>query len=256
MYKGFNLKIDDSSPTLSEIIKKYGACSDTFTKKKELARQSIKTYMKNDGIDAKKLQEDWFQSIKADVFISHSHADEALAMAMAAAMEQELGLRCFIDSCVWGNSDELLRDIDNTYCTGASPNSYSYRKRNRSTSHVHMMLQGALVRMIDQTECVIFLNTPRSMVADARMTDESRTASPWIYAEVLATQIVREQDLGREIPIREKVKMEGNIVQASMPAFYHDLNLKHLTSLSPRAFARWLASGRKGTAALDELYVG
>lgn len=49
---------------------------------------------------------------------------------------------------------------------------------------MHLLLQGALAKMIDRCECLIFVNTPNSI----KMTDvqnETNTASPWIYSEML-----------------------------------------------------------------------
>lgn len=256
MYKGFNLKFSETSDLGSRLLTQYGALSDKFRTRKDSAKRSISSYLKNGAIDARRLQRDWFESVNADVFISHSHADEALAMAVGAALEDRLGLRCFIDSCVWGNADELLKEIDNKFCMRPSGDVYDYDKRNRSTSHVHMMLQGALTKMIDRTECVVFLNTPQSMVSDTGLTQESQTASPWIYAEVLATKLIRQQKLDRKIELRRKAVVESDSMAFdSMPDFYHDLDLEHLTHLLPYQFEQWLATGRRGEAALNYLYL-
>lgn len=255
MFKGFNLKFSDASGIGGRLLTQYGALSENFRTRKSNARSSISGYLKNGAVDARRLQEDWFQAVKADVFISHSHSDEALAMAIGSALEHKLGLRCFIDSCVWGNADELLKEIDNEFCLRPSGNIYDYDKRNRSTSHVHMMLQGALTKMIDRTECVIFLNTPQSMVTGTGLTQESQTASPWIYAEVLATKVIRQQKLERKIEGHRKAAMEEAMVLDSMPAFYHDLDLEHLTQLLPHEVERWLETGKRGVEALDYLYL-
>lgn len=41
---------------------------------------------------------------------------------------------------------------------------YDYNLRNYTTSHVHMMLATALTEMIDNTECIMFYNTPNSVL--------------------------------------------------------------------------------------------
>ena len=255
MYKGFNLRFSDSSYYAGELLRNYGAQADAYRIRKANARRSIADYLRNGGIDAQKLQDDWFQSVGAHVFISHSHADEDLAMAIAAALEDKLGLRSFIDSSVWGNADELLKEIDNEYCMRPSGDMYDYDKRNRSTSHVHMILQGALVKMIDRTECVIFLNTPQSMVASEEMTKESRTASPWIYTEILTTKLIRKQEPKRKIEVSGRAVFESvkAAADSALPAFYHDLALQHLSPLSAPEFDTWLLSGTRGEAALNTL---
>lgn len=47
------------------------------------------------------MQVSWFPQIKADVFISHSHSDEKLAIIFAGWLYNAFGLTAFIDSCVW-----------------------------------------------------------------------------------------------------------------------------------------------------------
>lgn len=42
-----------------------------------------------------------------------------------------------------------------------------------------MMLNGALAKMINSTECLIFMNTPNSIKAQD-VENENKTASPWI----------------------------------------------------------------------------
>ena len=55
---------------------------------------------------------------------------------------------------------------------------YDYNKRNYSTSHVHMMLSTALTMMMDEAECVIFLNTPNALSTKDIV---HKTESPWIF---------------------------------------------------------------------------
>ena len=59
-------------------------------------------------LDADKIQKSIFPQHDIDVFISHSHADEDEAIRIALSLEN-IGLTSFVDSCVWGYADELLR---------------------------------------------------------------------------------------------------------------------------------------------------
>ncbi|WP_425218985.1 hypothetical protein [Ralstonia solanacearum] len=255
MYQGFNLTLDDDSVEGRWLKRQYVNYSSKHEARKASTCDSISGYLKGGAIDAKKLQEDWFQSVKADVFISHSHADETLAVAIAAALEDKLELKCFVDSCVWGNSEVLLKEIDNKYCVHSNGTSYDYDQRNRSTSHVHMMLQGALAKMIARTECVIFLNTPKSMVTKDELENETRTGSPWIYTEVLTTKLIEKQSLERPYKLLGKRTLESaGVVMDGLPPFYHDLDLEHLTPMNTSDFTRWLSTVQRGTRALDELY--
>lgn len=254
MYTGFNLTFNEKSPYGAQLVRQYGG-GEKYQARKKGAREHISRYLKNGAIDARKLQEAWFQSVNSDVFISHSHADEEVAIALAEVLEVKLGLRCFVDSCVWGNAEALLKEIDNEYCRRPSGDVYDYDRRNQSTSHVHMMLQGALAKMIDRTECIIFLNTPRSMVTDDELRNESLTGSPWIYSEVLTTRLIEKQRPKRPLKtyLRESLESE-KMAMDSMPPFYHDLDLSHLEKLSMTDFSKWLSTNTRGEAALDALY--
>lgn len=66
-------------------------------------------------IDGKSLKELWFPKGRYHVFLSHSHGDIALARYLKAWLSYFCGLRCFIDTDVWENAYDLLRDLDKKY---------------------------------------------------------------------------------------------------------------------------------------------
>ena len=156
-----------------------------YEKTKTDIQNSLKEFIGKDGVvDGSGLQESWFSTKqKFDVFLSHSHTDEKLAISLAGFLKRELNLNTFIDSCLWGYSNDLLREIDEKYCRHSNGTSFDYDKRNYSTSHVHMMLSIALSRMIDKCESVFFLNSENS-ISIAEEISKERTASPWIYNEL------------------------------------------------------------------------
>ena len=132
--------------------KKYYQSNTTFS----AIKYGLEKVISKDGsIDATKLQADWFPQVDADVFISHSHRDKNLAIALSGWLNCNFGLKPFVDSCVWGYTDKLLKKIDDRYCKANG--GYSYKKRNVSTTHVHMMLFGALMEMISKSQCIFFL---------------------------------------------------------------------------------------------------
>lgn len=154
-------------------------------------QKPLKEFIAVDGvIDGTKLQQDWFP-IKQNfnVFLSHSHSDEKLAISLAGFLKNELKLNTFIDSCLWSYSNDLLRKIDKQYCRHSNGTSFDYGKRNYSSSHVHMMLSIALSRMIDNCESVFFLNSENSISLDEEINNK-RTSSPWIYNELSLADII------------------------------------------------------------------
>ena len=147
---------------------------------------------------------------------------------------EKFRLRSFIDSGVWGYSDHLLKKIDDKYCQNEGGQTYSYEKRNYSTAHVHMMLNVALCRMIDKTECVFLLNTPNSITCAEAI---NSTSSSWIYSEVVMTEIVRKRQLS-EYRDGEVVLLEKHAMNNQMK-FKYDISLKHLEPLNAQDLQRW-----------------
>ncbi|MDN7429919.1 MULTISPECIES: toll/interleukin-1 receptor domain-containing protein [unclassified Burkholderia] len=252
MYRGFNLKIQNGNP--------FGTYKDRgkalFDTDSGRMRPEITRYVKDDAIDATQLQADWFGAENAEVFISHSHRDVDLALSLAGWLDAKFGLRAFIDSTVWGYSDDLLKQIDNAHCKNDDEKTYSYEARNRSTSHVHMMLSCALSTMIDRAECIIFLNTPSSIVVKESIDDAgaSLTASPWIYAELTTSKLIRKRMPSRVV--LESIEKSGRerIIADSATPFHYEVELSHLANLNHNDLIRWQNAERRGTDALDALY--
>lgn len=157
--------------------------------------KKISSFNKIENIeDGTKIKSDWFPEIDADVFISHSHKDVELAKSLAGYINEKTGLKPFIDSEVWKNYADLLRNIDNNYCLFDDNELYDYELRNCSTSHVHMMLNVALMEMIHKCDYFIFIETKNSLKEDELIykAQIKRTNSPWIYSELMTTKIIKE----------------------------------------------------------------
>jgi hypothetical protein len=206
----------------------------------------------SEALSASKMTANWFPPIKADIFISHAHQNEEEAIQLAGWLKSNFNLDSFIDSCVWGCADELLKLIDDEYCKNLHGNTYSYEKRNRSTSHVHMMLSTALSMMIDKTECLFFLNTPHS-ITPKKVIGEHATYSPWIYSEIAMTQLIRRKEPSehRECPNRAVESMDD---QKAALSIEYDVDISHLTSLNLSDLLKWKESNIKDKQALDWLY--
>lgn len=141
-------------------------------------------------LDADRIQTDIFPLVSADVFISHSHNDQEGAIEIALALER-IGLTAFVDSCVWGYADELLRKIDDKFCIPEGWTSYNYNLRNRTTTNVHLILNSALQGMIDQSELLIFLESKNSVKVSEYVNKKEFLPSPWIHSELMFASRVR-----------------------------------------------------------------
>lgn len=200
MLTPFRLILSDSDKSQLKTIGSF----ENF--QKENSKKNLEKYIGiASSLDGLKLSEDWFPEIDADVFISHSHLDENFALALKTKIENETRHKCFVDSSVWGNSKKLLKNIDDVFSLSRSSNcKYDYWKRNYSTSHVYLMLNVALQKMIFKSQFVIFLDTPKSI--SVKNTINSSTNSPWIYSEISIVRQIRnmQQNLQKSLLSEER----------------------------------------------------
>lgn len=202
MYLSFNLN------TVRD-FKDYIAIGEgIFSGQKQLVFNELEKYCYSGTttIDGSKLANDWFPEIECDVFLSHSHKDREQVVGFAGWLKKRFGLTAFIDSSIWGNSEQLLKKIDDEYCYNETSHMYDYNLRNYSTSHVHMMLSMALLKMVDKAEALVFVNTPNS-ISPISETINQTTKSPWIYSELVYSNLIR-----RNNPKRAQIVTEGKMI--------------------------------------------
>jgi len=239
MYVAYSIEINEQ---LSYTLLTTG--NEIYNNNKNMVKTEIDKYVKPDGtIDATKMQDDWFPEIKADIFISHSSKDKQLAIQLAGWLKENFGLESFIDSCVWGYCDDLLRKIDEKYCRrDKEPDYFDYDKRNRSTSHVHNMLSVALHKMIDNSECIFFLNTKNSIIKNENDLLKI-TESPWIYNELSTIEIIRKKTpdyLKKIYEIEKRAGFKaGYEFSSSFPGFEYEVNFENLFTLNWEDLQKW-----------------
>lgn len=247
MYKAYSLRVDDN--TFDRFLDDGNAVRKTNN---SAAQSGLDAFFDDDdgSLFATKVMDEWFPRVNAKVFISHSHKDEKIAIGLAGWLKGQLGISSFIDSCVWGYSPKLLKKLDKKFCL-QDDGYYSYSKRNITNGHVNMMLATSLTKMIDQCECIIFLNTPNSISCKGCI-ERDGTESPWIYAEIEATRLLRVNPPKR----RMMVSMEDASSHALDEAISvkYDLDLKHLLLLEESHILKLNKCGKTGTDALDFLY--
>lgn len=234
MYKGYNLVLSNEEINTLDVtdieIQNYEAKMNKQSKKlfEIVASEVEKSRNVENEIDGSKLINNWFPNYQADVFISHSHADIELAKKIASWLNREFGLVTFIDSVVWENISDMLRNFNDEYCMLEKNNNgqkiYDYDKANFMSSHIYMMLSTALNDMIYSTECIMFLNTPNSLTINDIET--KKTASPWIYNE-LKTSVIVEKIYPRAESIRKTLKEDGlqhSYNLSAVPQIEYDVN--------------------------------
>lgn len=226
MYSKYSIEISNSFYN-RELNRHLETGKKIYQKHEEMAKKSLKEFIYDNGhIDGDSMKSNWFQMENVDIFISHSHQDITKVKAFAGWLYDEFKLTAFIDSCVWGYCNDLLQQIDDEYCKKKDGKTYDYNLRNYTTSHVHMMLATALTEMIDNTECIMFYNTPNSvLLADdlQKIKNEKKkvTLSPWIYHELAMTSLVRICKPSRTIQL-----LENALVHKAFSE-YNDINIEH-----------------------------
>lgn len=274
MYRGYNLSlsredIDSLGGIKTESLSAYkkNLYDNRRVIKNKISKLvdtsiSIDYYKTADGkaLDGSKLINEWFPIVKSDVFISHSHKDEELAICLGAWLYQRFGITSFIDSTVWGYSNDLLESLDKKYCYNSQTNSYNYEKRNLTTSHVHMMLSTALNNMINNTECLFFLNTPNSItIGEDLEKKDTTTYSPWIFSELSTAMIVEKKHPRMEKEIKQNLyAMEKSFEKREELVIEYQTKLSELTKLNKLDLLLWsiAVSFDKiiGSSSLDVLY--
>lgn len=261
MFAGFNIKIDKSFfDKLDKSFLQYKEIGETHLSDQRTEYGKLKNYIVSDIVDGSKIQGDYFPLINADIFISHSHDDKDLAQALAGWINYTFGLKCFIDSDVWGYVDNLLEELNTKYSNRRKRTTggylYDYRSSNKVSQHVNIMLLVALQKMIDNTEAVFLLNTGNSIkIADGKNID--LTYSPWIYSEIVCTQIVRNKPLilYRDYSCSHKPLNENTQEYKKNLIVSYTVSLKHLKDLNSKKMYLWESKKYKNVEyKLDGLY--
>lgn len=257
MFSCFKLNIIEDN--YDYFVDKYFDIGDKYLDtQKTLVYKELDNYIdKTDNpgaIDGSKLQEDWFKKIDLDVFISHSHSDEKLAISIAGWLHKEFDLSSFVDSRIWGYANDLLDKMNRRYNVinqTTTNTTFSYEGCNTAASHVHMMLCTSINKMIDRCECVFFLNTPNSLVT---YNNAEKTKSPWIYAEICLANTIR-----RKIPERAHnyLLREDKTIKhyfASEMIIEYKVDFTEFIDLSSKDLMEWYNNKRILNHSLDSLY--
>lgn len=261
MYRGFNLKLDED--IFSDKEKNY--YSKIAERKilklvKHFPFLNVSTLKEKNILDAKQIMDDYFPKYdRFDIFLSHSHNDINLALTISGILKEEFNLNVFVDSIVWRNCTDLLRNIDEEYCR-RKDGLYDYNRRNYSTSHVYLILMNSLNMMIDECEALFFLNTPDSILLKDNLNnidDLDKTLSPWIFSELQTSEIIRKK-IPKRFSKETKLFSDNKTIPTNENYQFgieYEAKLDHLTEMSPDIFLKWINRYYcNPNEALDDLY--
>lgn len=233
MFAGFNVLIKDKG----KFGKYYDTGSRIYDEHIKVISNSLEKYINPNGtLNEMKLEDDWFPKIRTHVFLSHSHNDIDFVKSFAGWLYEKFKIIAFIDSSIWGNSGDLLKIIDNEFCVSSRHDNgtiktYDYELRNKSTSNVNVILYTALMKMIDNTECLMFINTPSSLKWSDMISEKASTESPWIYGELLASKLIRNRSRKAHRDLLQKSFSEY-VDESNNLAFEYVFDAKHLIDVS------------------------
>lgn len=262
MYRGFNLKGFDRV----SLAKIAGDCGGQAVIGDGRLMQAASSRLisaavnrldsKGDAINGDVLEAAWFPQIECDVFISHSHADRDLALALSGALKKCFGLKAFVDSCVWGCRDQLIEKIRELSGNAPTMPCRNHDDEIAVVSHADMMLNCSLLRMIDSCECLMFIDTSKSV--DRRKLSD-KTFSAWLYSEITISKFIRKRTPERR---KGRYQLLNEGLTSAMDSFAlkveHGMDRNHLMDLTPDGFASWVEDVKErklsGRMALDPLY--
>lgn len=146
-----------------------------------------------------------------DIFISHSHDNNEKAILLALWIEKtHHNLKCFVDSFAWTSADQLLKEIDNKYCSKKHNRTYDYNKRNFTTSHVHAILSMSLLDIIVASKFCIFIESKESITLSNDF--KKKTLSPWLYEEIRYMKLLQS--------FKQKKQLNENVIEKSFKCAY------------------------------------
>ncbi len=239
MYSRFKLNINENSL----FQKYYDIGKESANQHKEILERDLDQYIDyhTGRIDGDRLEKEWFKEINADVFLSHSHADEELAISIAGWLKSEMGLNAFVDSCTWGYADTLLQYINDHYNVLRKDTDgstiYSHSKANYAASHIYLMLNSAINNMINKTECFMFINTGNSIIQMDKNQSSTQTLSPWIYSEIVMANTIKQTFPKRPMKIEKNSRHYAELNESV--EITHNLDFADFINLDRNAFIRW-----------------
>ena len=190
-----------------------------------------------------------------DIFISHSHKDLLLAKGLAGYLRVLCGLSCFIDSLYWGNIDELQEELNRMHLhkdEATGKKYFNHKSTMEVAKHANMILASALTEMIDNCECVFFLNTDNSVISGPEAINKNETYSPWIYHEVFTTTIIQKKQRDN---LNEHYQIRDSAIKPIINITY-GLDLSGMTVLKEEDILDWgiKINSNKDKHPLDVLY--
>ena len=249
MYRAFNVTLESN--------KYLGyANAQQYENDKSISLQNLRRIINSkDMLQAYEIKKLLLPSKRYDIFISHSHKDLEIAKGLSGYLNALCGVACFIDSLYWGNIDELQEELNRMHLhkdEATGKKYFDHQSTMEVAKHANMILASALTEMIDNCECVFFLNTDSSVIRGTEAISKNETYSPWIYHEVFTTTIIQKKQRSK---FNESYQFRDNAIK-QIPDISYGLDLSGMTVLREEDIFEWeiKINSNKDKHPLDVLY--
>lgn len=249
-------KINQKILTDNILLLSNDNCNLKYSKNNEADINSKIFDAVNGVISAKTLTDNLFPEKQPHIFISHSSRDVKLAVSLANTLYEKYDIISFIDSQLWGHIEHALKEMHELHCKIPGSSHYSYRKSNNLLSHIHTILSMALMRVMDNADSVIFIESDNSIyqyMGDDKISPidiierTSETLSPWISSEVnfankLRAKGHKDRD-GKLIGGLESLSLndEKMLAEDAQLKITHDLDLTNFIEITDENFKKSLS---------------
>ena len=120
-----------------------------------------------------------------------------------------------------------------------------------------MMLSTALVETMNRSECVLFFNTPNSIVMKKELSlisnkEYEKTMSPWIFYELTMISKIKREKPNRRINILSHAEYE----KRDTMNIQYDVSkiINSIPTISDKQLVEWSKTHNQYQHPLDELY--
>lgn len=197
MEKIFSLNFTEVEQLLFDTYFKSKRIPPIAKKDKRMRESDIKELI-NSGhdLDAKVILDIVSPTGDFDVFISHYHENEEIALKIAATLQAQ-GFKPFVDSQYWLHFDDVAKDLNELHLHKDKDNGsdvYDHSKTKMIQKHCDVLLLSALSQVMSKCKYLIFISPPEKMVGIEHYskyeTKNPKTYSPWIYWELIFAELL------------------------------------------------------------------
>ena len=198
-------------------------------KDKTLREQEINRLINSDSIlDASTILNIVSPQGGFDVFISHYHENEEIALNVASILQSQ-GYKPFVDSQCWLHFDNIAGQLNDLHYHKDNKGNevYNHDKTIMVQKHCDVLLLSALAKVISKCNYLIFINPPESMIGIEHYSKQSsnspKTYSPWIYWELLFAGILNERNTSMNEHFADSL---------SIPKIEYPLDVKNMVKIN------------------------